>query len=103
MDRKVLDSLANIDDAAEKVLNQADGKKEELTKAMDEKIAAFDEESDRTSREEIERLKEELEGRQKKALEDLQTSTDAELSRLDRDFLNKKEEIADGIVRQILQ
>ena len=42
MDRKVLDSLANIDDAAEKVLNQADGKKEELTKAMDEKIAAFD-------------------------------------------------------------
>lgn len=103
MDRKVLDSLAEIDDAAEKVLDQADGRKKELSKAMDEKIAAFDEASDAESRREIDQMKEDQKKRQKASLDKLQDQTDAELSRLEKDYLDKKEEIAEKVFRQILQ
>lgn len=103
MDRKVLDSLEEIDAAAEKILSQADGRKTELSSQMDEKIAAFDRDSDAESRKEIEQLRSDLEKHEEEALSKLQASTDAELKRLETDFLDKKEEIADRIVRQILQ
>ncbi len=103
MDQQVLARLDQIEVAAEKILDEADGRKKELLKANEERIAEFDRKTDVTANEKIMSLRQKLQKQHEAEAEKLKQNTERTLQRLQTEYRDKKEALAEEIVHAILQ
>ncbi len=103
MDQQVLLQLDKIEAAAEKILNDTNGRKAELLKANEERMAEFDRVTDARADEKIAALRSSLEIQNQKEADVLKKNTDQMRKHLDAEYRNKKDQIAEAIVKEILQ
>lgn len=103
MDAQVLTRLAEIETAAQKVLGATAAKKAELAKAMEEKTAAFDAETEKKVKKAAADQKDGLKKRLDKQLGKLEDETKRTLKKMEDRFASGEDAQADEIVEAIMK
>lgn len=103
MDAQVLTRLAGIETAAEKVLGETAAKKAALAKAMEEKTAAYDAETDARVKKAADEQKAALDQRLKEQLGKLEDETNRTLKIMEDRFSSGEDAQADEIVAAIMK
>ncbi len=103
MDQQVLNQLDKIEAAAEKIVNDARGRKDELLKANEHRMAEFDQKADAEADQKIAALRETLRKQHQAENDVLMKNTEKVNQHLETVYRRNKDQIADAIVKEILQ
>ncbi|HUM82799.1 MAG TPA: hypothetical protein PLN48_03365 [Lachnospiraceae bacterium] len=103
MDNPVIGKLADIEAAADKILEDAKKKKASLSQAMDDKTAKFDKDTDAATAKQLEEVKASLQKEMEDGLASLQTNTEQLLASMEERFNTQQDERVNEIVAQILK
>lgn len=99
---QVLDQLDKIEDAADQTLAQSEARKKDLLKANDDRMAAFDKETDESSEKQIAEMKAALQKKYEESVKKLSAENDSILSGLEQRYKSRENDIADEIVKKML-
>ncbi len=103
MDNSVIGKLADIETAAQKILQDAVKQKAELSKAMDEKTAAFDRDTDAATAKKLQEMKVSLQKEMEDGLANLQSATEKSLASMQERYETQQDARVSEIIKQILK
>lgn len=98
----VLDQLEKIENAADQTLAQSEERKKDLLKANDDRMAAFDKETEEKSEKQIADMKAALQKKYEDSVKKLSAENERILSGLEQRYKSKENELADEIVKKML-
>ncbi len=98
----VLDQLDKIENAADQTLAQSEERKKDLLKANDDRMAAYDKETEEASQKQLAELKASLQKKYEDSVKKLSSENDRILAGLEQRYKSREDEIADELVKKML-
>lgn len=103
MDNSVIRKLADIDNAARSILDDAEEEKKRLAEDYREQTEAYDRKIDIESEQQLEKIRSDFERENTREIEKLEENMDKAFAFVNRNYAEKVDERADEIVARILE
>lgn len=98
---KIVAKLAEIEEAAEKIVEHASEEKESLSKEMEKRSEEFDEQIDRDTSAQLEKMNQELRERMERELGRLDAEAEQSITALEKNFSENHSKLAEEILISI--
>lgn len=98
----VINKLAEIETGTARILQDANEKKADLARELDERIRVYDQECDARTAKELDSIRKNYQKEMERELSDLRTKTNQVISHMEETYQNKHDALTDSIVKQIL-
>ena len=102
MDESILDRLSDIENAAQKELARLTAQKEDLQKAANERLAAYDKKTDQRIEKRVESIRASIEKELEAGLARQERTNRRLLATIETDFEQQSDQRVEEIVRRIL-
>lgn len=99
----VITRLSSIETAAVKIIEAADNEKKTLDQQMNERIQAFDEETEKATRKKLDLIRSRLNDEMQTNLADLQTATEDMIRSIENDYEMNHKKLAAEIIEKMIE
>lgn len=99
----VITRLSSIETAAVKIIEAADNEKKTLDQQMNERIQAFDEETEKATRKKLDLIRSRLNDEMQTNLADLQTATEDTIRSIENDYEMNHKKLAAEIIEKMIE
>mgnify|MGYP002709161243 CR=1 FL=1 len=99
----VITRLSSIEAAAAKIIEAADNEKKALEQQMNERIQAFDEETEKSTQKKLDLIRSRLNEEMQTNLADLQTATENTIHSIENDYEMNHKKLAAEIIAKMIE